>query len=391
MNVKRKEQSLLAGAMALLAAGIVGISCTKGSPESVVRRGIRFVASMSTSGTRTSYSGEGERDTHDLLVRERIDWTDGDLIRVYSPQAAQSNGSTHYADYTVDSHETVGTPGAQLTSRATVVVAEGTSDLYWSGESEHTFYAVYPSPNTPGFTAGRTLEQDGMVFAPETVGEDEVMTFTGVIPVAQTVTRKNATENVWLPDMRPAYMLATASSTQAAATENGIKLQFIPKFSAFEFEVSAGEFPSVTLTEFSLTAASGILTGEFKIYDKDETTTADNFHTTIYGVDDANVTNGGQTITVDFGTGGITFSGTMQITVLALPQTVSGVTVSFTGTEIGTRSLELKKKDGTAISWAPYKKHRITGLSFPTLMTTTGEDILWDVEGWGENILWEAY
>ena len=374
MNVKRKEQSLLAGAMALLAAGIVGISCTKGSPESVVRSGIRFVANMSTSGTRTSYSGDGERDAHDRLVRERIDWKDGDLIRVYSPQAAQSDGSTHYADYTVDGHETVGTPGAQLTSRATVVVSEGTSDLYWTGESEHTFYAVYPSPNTSGFTDGHTLADEGVVLAPETVGEDEVMTFTGVIPAEQTVTRKNATDNVWLPDMRPAYMLAKASSTQAAATENGITLQFIPKFSAFEFTVSSGEYASVTLTSFSLTSTTGFLTGTFSI-------SQENFGIVTEGIADAKVTDGGKSITVDFGTEGITVTkaASLTIAVIALAQEVSGLTVGFSGVEIGDRTLELKMADGSPLSWGPYKKHRIYGLSFPSLTDAIIVDpIIWN-------------
>ena len=379
MKATRKTHWLLAGAMALLVAGMAGVSCTKGgSLNLLLRKSVRFSASMNTSGTRTAYSGEGTTGTDGLLVKERIDWKDGDLLRVYSPQAAQSDGSTHFADYAVQSHETIGTPGAQLTSRATVAVVEGTSELYWeeseSGNVNHDFFAVYPSPTTPGFTPGNTLEQDGVLFAPETVGEDEVMTFTGVTPAAQTVTRKNATENVWLPDMRPAYMLATASSTQAAAAENGITLQFIPKFSAFEFTVSSGDNPTVKLTSFSLTATEGYLTGAYKISQAD-------FGITTEGIADANVTDGGKTITVDFGTEGITVTNVDPLTfaVLALPQRTSGLIISFTGDVIGTRTLELKMTDGTPISWAPYKKHRIYGLSFPALTDAIIVDpIIWN-------------
>ena len=379
MKATRKTHWLLAGAMALLVAGFAGVSCTKGGSLNLnFRKGVRFSASMSTSGTRTAYSGEGTTDTDGLLTRERIDWTDGDLLRVYSPQAAQPDGSTHYADYEIQSHETIGTPGAQLTSRATVEVKEGTEQLYWEEspgrDMVHDFFAVYPSPTTQGFTPGNTLEQDGVLFAPETVGEDEIMTFTGVTPATQTVTRKNATENVWLPDMRPAYMLATASSTQAAADENGITLQFIPKFSAFEFTVSSGDNPTVKLTSFSLTATEGYLTGAFKISQAD-------FGITTEGIADANVTDGGKTITVNFGADGITVTNVDPFTfaVLALPQRTSGLIISFTGDVIGTRTLELKMTDGTPISWAPYKKHRIYGLSFPALTDAIIVDpIIWN-------------
>ena len=379
MKATRKTHWLLAGAVCLLVAGMAGVSCTKGgSLNLLLRKGVRVSASMSTSGTRTAYSREGTTDTDGLLTRERIDWTDGDLLRVYSPQAAQPDGSTHYADYEIQSHETIGTPGAQLTSRATVEVKEGTEQLYWEEspgrDMVHDFFAVYPSPTTPGFTTSHTLEQDGVIFAPETVGDDEIMTFTGVTPAAQTVSRKNATENVWLPDMRPAYMLATASSTQAAADENGITLQFIPKFSAFEFTVASGDNPSVKLTSFSLTATEGYLTGAFKISQAD-------FGVTAVGVTDANVTDGGKTITVDFGTEGITVTNANPLTfaVLALPQQTSGLIISFTGDVIGTRTLELKMTDGTPISWAPYKKHRIYGLSFPALTEAIIVDpIIWN-------------
>ena len=379
MKATRKTHWLLVGAVCLLMAGFAGVSCTKGGSLNLyLRKSVRFSASMSTSGTRTVYSGEGTTDAQGLLTRERIDWKDGDILRVFSPQAAQSDGSTHHADYAVQSHETIGTPGAQLTSRATVAVVDGTSELYWeespSRDMVHDFFALYPSPATQGFTEGHTLEQDGVIFAPETVGEDEIMTFTGVIPAPQTVSRKNATENVWLPDMRPAYMLATASSTQAEADENGITLQFIPKFSAFEFTVASGDNPTVKLTSFSLTATEGYLTGAFKISQA-------NFGVTTTGIADADVTDGGKTITLDFGTEGITVTNISPLTfaVLALPQRTSGLKITFTGDVIGTRSLELKMADGTALSWDPYKKHRIYGLSFPALTDAIIVDpIIWN-------------
>ncbi len=391
MKATRKTHWLLAGAVCLLVAGFAGASCTKGGSLNLnFRKGVRFSASMSTSGTRTAYSGEGTTDTGGLLTRERIDWTDGDLLRVFSPQAAQPDGSTHYADYEIQSHETVGTPGAQLTSRATVAVKEGTEQLYWEEspgrDMVHDFFAVYPSPTTQGFTPGHTLEQDGVLFAPETVGEDEVMTFTGVIPAEQTVSKKAGNDNIWLPDMRPAYMLATASSTQAAADANGVTLQFIPKFSAFEFTVSAGDNPSVTLTSFSLTATEGYLTGAFTI-------SQENFGIVTEGIADAKVSGGGKEITVDFGPSGITVTNTQPLTfaVIALAQETSGLTVSFSGREIGDRSLELKKSDGTALSWGPYKKHRIYGIRFPRLMDVIIVDpIIWDGEYTSDAIVGDA-
>ena len=390
MKATRNTPLLWAAAAVLLTAGIAGVSCTKGNPDPFQRGSVRFMASLSTSATRTIYSGEGETNGSGQMLTERIDWTDGDPIRVYSPQAVQTDGSTHVADYAVESHETVGSSGSALTSRAVVVPAAGSTDLFWVDDNTHDFFAVYPSPATAGFTTGHTLADDGVVFAPQTAGSSTVMTFTGLIPAGQTVARKGTTGNVWLPDMRPAYMLAKASFTKSEVDEDGINLQFSPKFSAFEFIVSAGEYPSVTLTSFSLTSTTGSLTGAFTIRDGADDSSADWFGPTTEGIANADITGGGNTITVDFGSEGITITNAipLSLTVLALPQEVSGLTVSFTGVEIGTRTLNLTTTGGTPLAWPPYLKHHIHGMSFPTFADVViMEQITWNGEYYSDAIL----
>ena len=94
----------------------------------------------------------------------------------------------------------------------------------------------------------------------------------------------------------------------------------------------------------------------------------------------ATVTGGGKSITVSLeGVTLTTASPTMTFTVLAVPLTAENLTISFTGEEIGTRTLGLNYSDGSAVSFAPYKKFRIGGITFPVLVDGSVDDpIVWD-------------
>lgn len=346
------------------------VACNKDVPD---RGGIRFTASLSKVDTKTAYSGEGETDSQGHLTYERINWKNGDLISIYSPQAAHPyDPDMHIADYYVDSHS-----DENLTSSAKIFPYNGNG--LWTTDAEtYDFRAAYPSPSTSGMPDGVAFQTGSNV------------SYTGVIPGRQTVTRKSSGSSVYLPDMRYAYMTATASDVDPLEDGSGVKLVFYPKFSAFEFTVSADEYPSVTLTSFSLKATNGFLTGAFVI-------PQDDFGLVEEGIPAAKVTNGGKEITVDFGTEGITFTkgNKLSITVLALAQQVSGLTVGFKGVEIGDRSLQLKKANGSPITFGPYLKHSIYGLRFPAMLDAIEIDsIIWDGEYWSsalcEGISWDG-
>ena len=369
--MKRLSHSLLAAG--LFATCVAVAACSKVFP--LIHGEFRFTASVSKVNTKTSYSGEGASQGG-VLTNERIDWTFGDFIRIYSPEAAiPEDENVHFADYRVIEHPSF--PGGidsanPLVSYARIESASG-QGLFNTSEQTYQFYAVYPSPATSGMPAGAAF-QDGDL--------------TGVIPSAQTISRRNSDSYVYLPDMRLAYMTATQSMT---LTEDGfdVPLSFYPKFSSFEFTVSSGEYNSVTLRSMSLTSTTGYLTGTFNIAQGD-------FGPVEAGISDADVTGGGREISVDFGSSGITVikDHPVSICVIALAQSVGGLKVTFTGDEIGARSLALKKSDGSDITFAPWRKHRILGLSFPTVADAVLIDpIIWDGEylsdAFGDVIAWD--
>lgn len=381
MRLQKHHHLVLAAA--LLAASLAGTSCSK---DSISGRSVfRFAAGTSRMGTKTSYSGEGTV-SGGRLVQERIDWMDTDLIRIYSPEAILAgDDATHYADYDIVDPRKLD----DVTSRAKITPAGAA--LEKGEDGVYHFYASYPSPATTGMPSGVALDLAG---GDETT--PAVVTFTGVVPDSQTeYAPAVAGSYVYQPDMRWAYMLATGSANLPADEGEEVYLTFTPKFSAFEFTVSSGEYASVTLRSMSLTAASGSLSGTFQIR-------AGDFGAITAAIPAADITDAGPTVTVDFGTDGIVLTQAHPVTLslIALAQDVSGLTVSFTGDEIGTRSLDLTEKlpgatDYTPITFGPYSKHRIKGLRFPTLTDVIIVDpIIWDGEYWSsafaDNISWDG-
>jgi hypothetical protein len=329
---------LCSAAAFLLLAG-----CQKSGP---VGRQIRFTGiSGQAARTKTAYSGEKTGNV------ERIDWVAGDQVRIYSAEAA-TGSSDHYADYTIRDVET---PSADLTvSRAAIVASSSSDGLNW-GTGTHTFYALYPSPATDDVQYGVDFT-DG--------------TFTGVIPASQTVTGSTGSYT-WNPDMNLAYMLAR--TTGVASGADAVSLLFKPVFTAVAFTVDSGENASVSVSGFTLQAADGDTdnypAGTVCIADTDYETPAN------YSFSDTE-----RTISVTFSPALTVTSGhPVTFTVMALPRAMSGLSVTFTGTEIGTRSLSLSESNGDPIAFVPGKKYHIQNLSFPLLLPVTpGDEIIWD-------------
>lgn len=325
---------------ALLLLATLAVSCRKEAGTS--RSGIVFYA-RSTSfvepDTRTVFSGVSV-ETGDNKKTERIDWVEGDLIRVYCAEASLLDSpSTHFSDYTVTGQSSGG-----ATCTATITSSAG-NGLQW-GSGSHTFYAMYPSPSTEDLS-GVTFNNGTMVLT---------------IPATQTVTRKGTT-GTWLPDMRYAPMLA---KTTAETTEGSVGLDFAPQYSAFTFTVGLGAYESLSLTGFTLTSTTGNLTGKITVNASD------------YGT--ATVSGGGKSITIDLT--GMTLNASnpsATFTVLAVPEETSGLQVSFTGEQIGTRTLALNRADGTPLTFQAYKKYNLGGFTFPVLVDGSVDDpIDWD-------------
>ena len=319
--------------------------------------GISFRASAQGNATKTAYGDIGG-STQDYQM---LHWESGDRIRVYSPQAVKIyTDDEHFADYKVDGVRTDGT-----TSVATLLSSDDGNGLGWQESGTHYFYSVYPSTDINGSS---TI----------TAGSGNAVTVTGTILATQTLSWSTSGNNiVGAPDMDYAYMYAATST----APQGSVALNFNPMFTAFQFEIGPGEYSSIHLTRFTLSTASGsrTLAGSFTV-------------SGVQGSETVTCSTGATTLTVEMDAT-LTSGHTLTLTVFALPQALTELTITYTGDEIGTRSLGLKK-DGEWLNFAGGKKFRIYGLSFPHIIGVigSGEDITWggyiDVVANGELISW---
>lgn len=133
-----------------------------------------------------------------------------------------------------------------------------------------------------------------------------------------------------------------------------------PEYTVFEFEVNSGNNPEVDLTSFTLTSKEGqnALAGDFTL----QKTEADSTMLTC--------TNTSQSVTIDFtklpeGKLTVTKDKPATFAIVALPRAYSGLSVTFTGEPIGSKTLKLSYSDGVPITFKALKRHRVYGLSLP--------------------------
>lgn len=320
------------GALLLLMLALAVSGCQKFGAS---QRYIRFKAvSGREAATRTTYSGELTGGW------ERIDWVKDDVIRVASDKA--TNGSNNYFDYVVTSSIT---DNGRL-SETEIVPAGGNGGLQWGeGLGNYHFWGIYPSHAIS--ISGGSASVSGLS-----------------IPDTQDALASNMTETSALtsfaPDLSNAWMLADAASV--AEGSSNFTLDFYPAFTAFEFTLNSRDNVTFTVTGFTLSSTTTDVAGSF-----DASIAASGASTY------SNFTSGSSSISVDFGSGvDITQSHSLTFTVLALPQVLSNLSITFHLERGGVptyRTLALRYADsynsGAYINFAPCQKHRITGLALP--------------------------
>lgn len=349
----------------LAGLGLIILAAASCNKEQGSYRGIRFQAKSygylgvpGAADTKTTYTGQMTGTT------ERIEWTNGDLIRIVSDKAYMlDDENVHQCDFCVDGHTEEG-----AVSSASIDPVDAANALQWR-TGKHHFWAMYPSSATAGVPAGTALSSTG--------------TMTFAIPATQVVTKKDG-EMTWLPNMKQAPMLAHKVTTPSAS----VPLEFTPQFTAFEFTVSKGSLPGVTLTGFRLirmddTGFTGTLAGTYTIAFDGENGVYESTPTVTGGASTEIAIDWSATdnrIVLDADHPEFTF------TVFALPETLKGLKIEFTGrfSNTGedftqTRSLRLRSAAGEALNFLPFLKYKIYGLSFPEMVDATIEDsINWD-------------
>ena len=339
--------TLKAACLLALACGMLA-GCTK---NGMTGKAVTFTATTASDETRTAYSGEGTTSSG-VLVKERIDWVDGDKITIFSPEALIAYSTTqHAADYVVDSHTTEGTRSRAIISPLVQTSTGMANGLWWDeSSSTNTFYARYPAKADAISATGMKAE----------------------IPDHQKYYADGTA------DMDYAFMFAKATAVPGAAE---VKLEFKPEFTAFQFQIDGGGNEAIKVTSITLSSTTSTLAGSFMVNCSDDSVTLGSDATS--------------TLTIDFPTAeGITVvtdpTKPVIINFFALPvETISNLTLTIKGSKIGTRKLKLTDASGTMLSFPGKKKYIIKNLNLPELLNATGEDINWDVEAKGESIYWD--
>lgn len=324
----------------LLSAGILlSLSgCQKGPEAEYSGRLVRFSASTGAE-TRTAYSGVRNNG------KERIDWSSGDKIMIWSDNATvRPDGTPFFSGNNNLAVYTIGTiTSSDEKSIATIEDPDGNGLLYPDNDPGSQFWGVYPSSAVTESPTGNSVLFE--------------------IPAEQTLSANSNTSatNDYAPNMQQAVMLAYVSGAKQSA--KSVEIPFKAAFTDFEFNISIKEGASaVKITAMEITSASTALSGDF-------TATCSNGTWTCVAADDAvksvKAILPGNGLTLDEN------NSSLSLNIFALPQDLTDLKVTFYTNE-GTKTLKLieKKTSATAadsyLTFAGGKKHRINGVILPS-------------------------
>lgn len=337
----------------LLSAGILLslTGCQKGAEGGVGGKFVEFGAVSGAPSTRTSYSGVTDGNW------ERIDWSEGDHVLIWSDHAVNRNGGAASAVYDLYNI----TPSGRE-SKANVTRNGEDGLRFLEEESTYQFWGMYPH------NAYKTLPTDGNV--------------SFDIAAEQQPT-----------DMNAAVMLAYAS----IPSEQHVDLRFHPAYSAFSFEVAAEQamqitgfrMKSVKRKNGETTFGPSVLNGTVAAKEENGAWTY-----TVPAVSETNTV-----ISVPFTTPlnltmeeGATTTGKVTFMLFAMPVDITSVVMEFdtvVGEKAETRKLTVSyAKDGTTADGTTYakgdpitfkalKKHNIKGIVLPK---SVNHDILLDFQ-----------
>lgn len=360
----------------LIAASVCGAAlilagCQKNDVSAAVGTPISFSAKsgLNKGVTKTSYSGEGNKDEKGNLTYERINWEKGDIIMIASDKATDRyNTNEHFAEYMIKDPVANGVRSEASISNtkrnSSGEISEGGNGLVW-GEGEHKFWGIYPSAAINLSSDNATATVSGLTISP-----------------AQKLTNRasDETKTVLQPNMQQAYMLAALKASKPSGKK--IELEFYPAFTALEFTLQSKYENTLEIRSFTLTSKDTKLAGSFDV------TSINDEGKSTFSISD----NASTAITVDFKDNGyptVTKTKALTFTVLALPQDLKNLTIDFTIIEKGAsgdvethRKLDLSKKgtDGKYefVTFKACRKSRIYGLAMPS-----GELLLsYDVNPW---------
>ena len=202
---------------------------------------IRFTAESGLD-TKVAYSGE----TYNVNGRkiERIDWKDGDQVRIWSDKArAWVRGGSDDASAV---YKVINITEAEHLSRAGIKVPESTDKggLQWGEDGTYYFLGMYPAS---------LADKEATMLTHQTFGSFPV-TFSTAQRHLQTGNLLNEINNsnpVATKMSTHGYHFAMTKVNKTSSNQN-VLLSFEPYFTAFEFRIVDAEKKGLKLHEFVL-------------------------------------------------------------------------------------------------------------------------------------------
>ena len=324
----------------LLSAGLLLslTGCQKGTGVDNAGKKARFSASTGYE-TRTAYSGV--RDENKKI--ERIDWTSGDQIMVWSDNATvRPQGTPYFTGNDKLAVYSIGTiTSSDEKSVATIEDRLDSGLLYPDGNQTCQFWGVYPASAVTASPENNTVSLT--ISAEQQLAANENTATTADNPYVD-----------YVPNMNQAYMLAYVSGAKEGAS---VELPFKTAFTDFEFNITTALESDVTVTAIEITSATTAVSGGF-------TASFSNGKWSYSIAQDAALSakailpNGGFTINAQ--------NPKLSLNVFALPQDLTNLKVTFY-TSDGNKTLKLLDKDKTTwLTFAGTKKHRLNGIILPS-------------------------
>ena len=374
----------VAVAAALLLTGCERAIDMAGRPVSFAA-GISDAGPFSRSGqpqTRVSYGRYASDSTSQAL-----DWQEGDHITIYC-EACEDKKIAMYEVQDVEKAS-----ADDMHSYAGLVNAESDgAGLRW-GTGEHTFYAVYPSPEEDrNVTIGIGPYSDGGTRSSvaKSISNNIV---TAAIPSRQKVIGSvTESDGIWTATPDLTNMLMTAKSTYSAETgipDGSVFLDFKPLTTVVEFTIKKEDSDSVMdISSVSLTSEGHALSGRFEVNMdvNGKYTTTGTWCTEGSGrpettLASATPSEADRKVTINFGSPvKLAKEQSLTFTFFLNPgNDVDDLTFSISGTvgkeseekESFNRKTALKKSDGTGVPFPTHQKTRISGLMLPDAIVWT--------------------
>lgn len=215
---------------------------------SLLGQRVSFKFTSTSADTKAAYSNAFFKEGGQNY--ERIDWTKGDKIAIYCPEASMPENKSSV--FTVE--------GINTDSRYSKASVKSSNDMYWGEAVLHHFYAVYPSHEADdssvtssfaGSSVSGNIPSDQSSYLSKGTGKDS---------------NGNDVTIELVPDLKRYMMMVGMTSTEP--TSDPIDINFTPLSSCIDFTIKNGtgdflDIKRITLSSSSSEAYSGDFTYTF--------------------------------------------------------------------------------------------------------------------------------